>query len=277
METTSSSTRLRIARKAAGAAALLFALGFVGTAFAAGGPTISNVATSGTNASSTTVMWSTDVAANSVVNYGTSTNYTLTKSGATSTMSHSVILDNLLAGTTYHFSVSSTAASGTATSSSGTASSSDQTFTTTAASSSATSTPLAIDGATAVRTSATADNVFDDGWEWVIHFTVPDNENAFRIRFSDWGNASNSFPAANDIRISSAQSSNASTPSSGVVESGNGYSGWLYLNGDTASSTAGRQIDLTVEVRVPFGTPTGSYSSTFTAQSFPSSATSTAQ
>jgi peptidoglycan/xylan/chitin deacetylase (PgdA/CDA1 family) len=142
----------------------------------------------------------------------------------------------------------------------------------------ATSTPLAVTGVDAVRTVAQADNVFDDGWEWVIHLTVPTDENAFHIKFSDWTSGSAStIPAAGNIRVYSPQSSNASTPSAAIVEPGNGYSGWLYLNGDTASSTAGRQIDLHIGVRVPFGTGPGSYTTNFTAQSYPASATSSAQ
>lgn len=141
-----------------------------------------------------------------------------------------------------------------------------------------TSTPLAVTGVTAVRTVAQADNVFEDGWQWVMHLTVPSDENAFRIKFNDWTSGSSSvIPAANDIRVYSAQSSNASTASSAIVSPGQGYGGWLYLNDDTSSTTPGRQIDLTIDVRVPFGTGPGAYSTTFTAQSYPSTATSTAQ
>ena len=278
MDSTSSSagTGRRVALAVVGVAAAMITLSLVSNAFAATVPSITNIAASGITSSGATIAWDTNVAADSMVRYGTSTAYGLSAMGEASTTAHTVSLSGLSAGTTYHFSVSSTAASSTATSTSGTATSSDQTFTTMSASSTASSTPLAIDGATAVKTTANADNTFADGWEWTVHFTVPDNENAFRIRFSDWGNASNSIPAASDIRISSPQSSNASSTDSGFVESGNGYSDWLYLTGDTASSTPGRQIDLNVEVKVPFGTAPGSYSSTFTAQSYPSSATSTA-
>jgi len=175
---------------------------------------------------------------------------------------HSAALTGLDEATLYHFQVSA-----------GTATSSDMTFVT---SSTSATTPLAIDGITSVMSNGVADNLYADGWQWTIHFTIPDNENAFRIRFSDWGNASSSFPAANNILLSSPQSSNASTSSSGITETGNGFSDWLYLDGDASSSTPGRQMDLTVQVKIPFGTAAGNYSSNFTASTFPSSATSTA-
>lgn len=230
-------------------------------------PVISNIAVSDIGTSTATISWNTDVNSNGTVNYGTSTPYTMSASdAATSTTSHSVTLNNLAEATLYHFDVSSTDSAGTATST-------DQEFTTT---STASTTPLAIDGITANQTNGIADDTFTDGWQWTIHFTVPTNEDAFRIRFSDWGNASNSFPTADNVQVYSPESSNASSPGSAILETGNGYSDWLYLTGDTASSTPGRQIDLVVQVKIPFGTPAGSYSSDFTAESYPSNATSTA-
>ena len=226
-------------------------------------PVISNIAVSNVSTSSATITWNTDVDSNGSANYGTTTAYGSSAADpATSTMDHSVTLSGLAEGTLYHYAVMS-----------GTATSSDQEFVT---ESTASSTPLAIDSVSTNQSSGVADNTFADGWSWTIHFTVPDNEDAFRIRFSDWGNASNSFATANDVEIYSPESSNASTSASAITETDNGYSGWIYLNGDTAPLTPGRQIDLVVMVKIPFGTAAGSYSSNFTASTFPSSATSTA-
>lgn len=230
-------------------------------------PVISGISVTNVGTTTATISWSTDVAAAGFVSYGTTTSYgATTTTESTASTTHSVTLSGLSEATLYHFQISQANSGGTATST-------DQTFMTL---STASSTPLAVTSTDTVQSSGIADNVFADGWKWTLHFTVPDTEDAFRIRFSDWGNASTSFPANGNIRVSSPQSSNASTTSSGFIATGNGYSDWIYLTGDTATSTAGRQIDLTVEVKIPFGTPTGSYSSTFTAQTYPSSATSTA-
>jgi hypothetical protein len=226
-------------------------------------PVISNVQSNVTGTSTATITWTTDIPSIGNVSYGTTTSYgSSSPMEVLATTTHSVNLSGLSEGTLYHYRVSA-----------GTATSSDRTFVT---SSTSATTPLAVTSVDAVTSSGIADNVFADGWKWVMHFTVPDNENAFRIRFSDWGNASSSFPANGNIRLSTAQSSNASTTASAITSTGNGYSDWIYLNGDTATSTAGRQIDLTVEVKIPFGTNPGQYSSTFTAQTYPSTATSTA-
>ncbi len=229
-------------------------------------PVISGLTVSGAGTSSATVTWTTNVPATTQLNYGTTTSYGSSSTLDTSlTTNHTVSLSGLESATIYHIQASSGNSAGTSTATT--------TFMTSVAT---TSTPLAITGIDSVDTSAIADNLYEDGWKWVIHFTVPEGEDAFRIRFSDWGNASTSFPAAGNIRLTSSQSSNATTSSSGITATGNGYSEWFYLTGDTSTTTAGRQIDLVVEVKVPFGTPAGSYSSNFTAQTYPSTATSTA-
>jgi concanavalin A-like lectin/glucanase superfamily protein/Big-like domain-containing protein/purple acid phosphatase-like protein len=91
-------------------------------------PAISSVAVSVTGSSTATVSWVTSQLANSQVAYGTSANYgsatTLNTSMATS---HSYALTGLNAGTTYHYQVISSNASGIQ------ALSLDQTFTTAAA------------------------------------------------------------------------------------------------------------------------------------------------
>lgn len=127
---------------------------------------------------------------------------------------------------------------------------------------------LSFDSVDTIASSATADGSFADGWKWMLHFTVPDSENMFRLKFGDFTNGSGGvIPAAGNIRISSsAQSANATSSDSAIVSQGNDYGGWLTLTGDS-STNAGRQVDLLVEVAVPSGTSAGSYSTSFSAQS----------
>jgi|GEM_PF-462824 len=88
-------------------------------------PVISAVAVSGVGSSSATVTWTTDVAAESQVEYGTGAAYASTTTLSTTlATSHSVALSGLNAGTLYHYAVLSVSSSG------GTAVSADAAFTT---------------------------------------------------------------------------------------------------------------------------------------------------
>jgi uncharacterized protein YjiK len=71
-------------------------------------PTITDVAVGGITTHSATVWWSTDQPANSLVDYGTTTSYGLSAADLTLTRSHTILLNNLAPGTTYHFGVTST-------------------------------------------------------------------------------------------------------------------------------------------------------------------------
>ncbi len=83
-----------------------------------GAPAISGVIASAITANSATISWSTDQAATSQVQYGTTTSYGLTSplSSALTTI-HSASLSGLTAGTTYNFAVTSANSGGTSASS----------------------------------------------------------------------------------------------------------------------------------------------------------------
>lgn len=222
-------------------------------------PTITNVNVTNIGTSTATVTWNTDTPASSQVNYGTSASYgSSTPLDTTATTSHSVMISGLSEATFYHVQAVSSNAVGTTTSS-------DVAFVT---ASTASTTPLAVTSIDAIRTQAIADDNFSDGWEWIIHFVVPSVETNFSMKFSDFMSqvGSSTIPAANDIRYYSPESSNASTTDSAIVETNNDYNGTMTLTGDT-SPAPGRQIDVYVQVKVPNGTPTGSYSTTFGAKS----------
>ncbi len=91
----------------------------------ASAPVISNVVATVTSSSSVTVTWTTDEPATSYVHYGPTSSYGTTVGDSSLTTTHSVILTGLDAGTTYHFDVLSSDASGNS------SSSTDATFATT--------------------------------------------------------------------------------------------------------------------------------------------------
>lgn len=228
-------------------------------------PVISNVAVNATTTGAT-ITWNTDADSSSQVFYGTSSNYgSASTLNPTATTTHSVTISGLQQATLYHFNVASTDAGGTATSS-------DMVFDT---GSTASTTPLAVTGIDSTKTTATADGTFADGWQWVLHFVVPSNENYFSMKFADFtsSGSSSTIPAANNIEFWSPESSNASSSASALVETNNNYTGVMNLAGDTSTTTPGRQIDVYIGVAVPSGTPTGTYSTTFGAMSTTSATT----
>jgi Purple acid Phosphatase, N-terminal domain len=77
-----------------------------------GPPVISAVSAVAGSSHSATVTWTTDQPADSRVDYGLTTSYGSTGTGATSTTAHSVTLDGLAASTTYHYRVRSQNSSG---------------------------------------------------------------------------------------------------------------------------------------------------------------------
>ena len=124
--------------------------------------------------------------------------------------------------------------------------------------------PLAVTGIDAVRSFATADGTFDNGWKWTFHITVPTGETSFAMKFADFTSGGNSIPAAANIRFYSAQSSDAPDADSAIVIGAAGeYSADVALSADLDAGAAGRQIDVTVEARVPESTQGGSYSTSY--------------
>src|ERR1044072_4854708 len=106
--------------------------------------TISNVSAANVTASSATVQWTTNIATDSRVEYGTTTSYgQATTTNPALVTAHSTALASLVAGTTYHYRVQSTDGSGNS------ALSGDFSFTTASAS----------DTAPPVITAVTATNV----------------------------------------------------------------------------------------------------------------------
>ncbi len=88
--------------------------------------------------------------------------------------------------------------------------------------------------------------------------TAPSAETELSMKFADFVSGSDSIPAANNIRISSAQGTGTVT-----MDAANTYKGFVHLNSDLDTSTPGRQFKVMIEVKVPTGTPGGSYSTSY--------------
>lgn len=127
---------------------------------------------------------------------------------------------------------------------------------------------LAVTGVDAIQTYATADNTYANGWKWTYHITVPTSETAFKMKFSDFVSGANTILAANNIRFYTVQASaHADETHAVTITASNTYSSVVTLDSDAAATTPGRQIDVTVEMKVPLGSAGGSYSGSYGVQS----------
>lgn len=131
----------------------------------------------------------------------------------------------------------------------------DHTFTTLAD-----NTVLAVTNISALKTFATADGTYENGWAWIFHITVPTNETLFAMKFADWTSVlPNTIPVANNVRYSSAQANNGPFE----ITAANVYGGELNLTGDLDPGIAGRQIQVKVEAKIPLDSAGGSYSTSY--------------
>lgn len=129
---------------------------------------------------------------------------------------------------------------------------------------------LAVTSIEMIDTSATANGAFADGWKYVFHVTASSSEQNLAMKFSDWlrTDGSGSIPVAGNMRISSPQANNGGATI--LLTGANTYSSpALFMIGDINPLMNGRQVDITVEVAVPEGTPSGAYSTNYGVRSNP--------
>jgi hypothetical protein len=124
---------------------------------------------------------------------------------------------------------------------------------------------LHVDSIDAQKTTAIANDTYEDGWRYVFHITAPNGEQNLAMRFSDWfsGSSSSTIPVAGNMRVSSAQ---ASSTDPVTLSAANAYSTPAFImTGDLSSSTPGRQV----EVKIPSGTSNETYTTSYGVRTLP--------
>jgi hypothetical protein len=115
-----------------------------------------------------------------------------------------------------------------------------------------------------------ADGSYANGWKYVFHITTPTNEPNFAMSFANWLSGANILPVAGNMRIFSLQSASNTTEGSAIpIVAANTLTTPMVITSDLDAGTAGRQIDVTVEVKIPTGTVNGSYSTSYGVQTLP--------
>jgi len=103
-----------------------------------------------------------------------------------------------------------------------------------------------------------------DGWSWTFYITVPTTETLLNMKFNDWQSGDNTISVANNMRFYSAQAETAVDSDNAIeITAAGTYSANMTLTGDTSATTAGRQIEVTVEMQIPEGSSGGSYSTSY--------------
>jgi hypothetical protein len=129
---------------------------------------------------------------------------------------------------------------------------------------------LAVTSVDMIDTSAIANGSFNDGWKYVFNITAPTSESNLAMKFSDWlmTAGSSTIPVGSHMRISSAQADPAGATI--LLTGANIYSSpALHMISDLNAGLDGRQVEITVDVAVPAGTPQGAYTTTYGVQSNP--------
>jgi hypothetical protein len=121
-----------------------------------------------------------------------------------------------------------------------------------------------------IDNTATANSTFEDGWSYLFHITAPSDEENLAMKFSDWlhENEVDTIPVANNMRISSDQADNGGATI--LLTAEDTYSSPdLVMVDDLDAEEAGRQVEVLVEVSIPEGTESGSYTTDFGVRTLP--------
>ena len=124
---------------------------------------------------------------------------------------------------------------------------------------------LAVTSISTVKSYATADATYGNGWAWTFSITVPTSETTLKMKFDDWQSGDNTIAVADNMRFYSVQATTAINAANAIdiTASGTYPTTGMTLNADLDSTTAGRQIEVSVEVKVPVGSSGGSYSTSY--------------
>jgi hypothetical protein len=227
---------------------------------ASGAPVIGNILLSNITSTTATINWTTNVlSTGNAVNYGL--DYSLSSppqlsssDGVTAPQSHSASLSGLTPGSTYYFSITSTAGGSTSTSG-------VYAFIT------ASDTDIVVNHIDMLQSYATADGTYTDGWEFAFHITINDPlDTTLQMKFDDWSGTGGTIPAIGNMKI--ALDNNVAGVQAGTdgVAVGNNYSDEttaLTLPTSGSPTSGGRQVTVYVYIQVPTGTSGGSYSTSY--------------
>ncbi|MFA4917561.1 MAG: Ig-like domain-containing protein, partial [Syntrophales bacterium] len=228
------------------------------TTIASGAPVITSVAPSGITNVVATITWTTDVTSTAnIVEYGLTTGLGTNSAADVNNTAHSVALSSLTADRIYYYRVKSTAG--------GSVTYSDiLSFTT-----SADTTNIAVDGITMIKSYATADATYANGWKWAVNISVWNTaETNFKLKLTDFASGSNTIAISGNVRVG--LTNEATGASDATIEAATEAIGNAFTDQATAltlvdsdPNKGGIQDTVYLYVQVPVSSAGGSYTSSY--------------
>lgn len=129
---------------------------------------------------------------------------------------------------------------------------------------------LAVTSVIPTDTAGSADNTYENGMTYTFNITVPTDEQNVQMKFADWVNTAPAsiIPAGGNMKISSLQADNGGVTV--PITAANTYSvPALHMTGDLDLTTAGLQVQIVVQMKIPVGAVNGSYATTYGVQTLP--------
>lgn len=127
---------------------------------------------------------------------------------------------------------------------------------------------LAVNSVSMIKISGTADDSYENGWEWVLRITLPSTEPLFAMKFSNWTSGANTLLAGGNMRYCSEQIADGENGSCSIgslvkITDANTYPDYVIVTEDADPSRPGIQTDVHVQVKIPSGTAGGSYGASY--------------
>ena len=222
--------------------------------------TITSVVASSITNTTATVTWTTSVNSTSnTVEYGLTSALGSTQAASTGdgVASHSASLTGLTADRTYYYRVKSTAA--------GVTTYSDIVTFATAAD----TTNIAVDSIQMIKTYATADDTYANGWKWSMNISVWDTtETSLKMKFTDWASGANTITMSGNMRIGLTNEASAASDATIIAATqavGNAYTdqATALTLVDANASKGGIQDTIYLYMQVPAGSAGGAYSTSY--------------
>jgi Fibronectin type III domain/Putative Ig domain len=110
----------------------------------------------------------------------------------------------------------------------------------------------------------TANNYYENGWEWKMRITLPSNQNNLALKFNDWSFGDKIISTAGNMKYYSEQIINGlGSIGEPVLISSNSYLDNILIPTDADLSRDGIQTDIRIKVKIPNNTLPGSYSTSY--------------